>query len=162
MKRTLDGSPEVITALQAVLAAEAHLNIQYRRDWRRVKVWGFKKVAAKLKDLGDNTHDFMKILQDRLSVLGGGDAEYTIGAINAPPSLTAVFQGELQLEQQLIDLGRTAIRVSVTNGDEATAEKMRHIEERHEDAAIWLEQQLNLIDGFEEDSGEARYGAEKL
>lgn len=154
----MTGNPEVIAALRSLLALEAHLNIQYRHDWRLIKFMGVKKTAHKIKDLGDKAHCFMKILSDRILVLGGR-MDYIVGSITDQTTLTAIFQNELQLEMVLVQQGRQAIQTAVAAGDEDTAEKLRHIEERHEDAVGWLEQQLRL-EGVV--GGEGEYIAEKL
>lgn len=157
----MTGNPAVIKSLQTALALEAHLNIQYRHDARVVSFMGVKKTVGKLSKLGNKAHEFMKLLANRILVLGG-DTNYTVGDIVDPqgqPALTAIFRNELKLEMALVVTGRTAIQTAVGVGDEATAEKLRHIEERHEDAVAWLEKQLRLIAAL---GGEAEYIAEKI
>jgi bacterioferritin (cytochrome b1) len=145
----MQGNPDVLKALVSMLGMEAHLNIQYRHDWRVVHEIGAKGTAHKIKKLGKRAHEFMVILADRVLDLDG-ETEYTVGAITEQSTLTEVFQNELKLEQGLATVGIANIQLAVANGDEATAEKLRHIEERHEDDAVWIERQLTLIGGMTE------------
>lgn len=153
----MKGNPDVIKSLLAMLAAEARGNLQYRHDWRRVKHMGVKSSAHDIKDLGTRLHRFMKILADRLLDFGA-DTDYTIGAITDYNTLTDTFKAEMAMEVELAAMGQAAITLAVSKSDETTAEKLRHITERHEDDAVWLGEQLTLIAGM----GEPLYISEHL
>lgn len=142
-------APEVVANLQSILAAEAHLNIWYRNAWRVVKHLGVKGSANSIKSLGTRAHKFMKLVKDRLLDLGA-DTTYSVGEIADTSSLTTTFKEALALESGLVDLTRAGVGIAVTAKDEATAEKLRHIEERHEDNVVWLGEQLTLIAGMGE------------
>ena len=153
----MKGDPEVISALQAMLAAEAHANIWYRNMWRVVKHMGVKASAHDLKSLGTRMHRFMKILKDRLLDFKA-DVTYEVGEISDESTLTATFKTAQAMEDDLSDMGQAAIELAVAKNDETTAEKLRHITERHQEDVVWLDEQLTLIAGM----GEPLYVSEKL
>ena len=154
----MTGNPEVIKALQAALALEAHLNIQYRHDWRIVKFMGVKKVAKKLKGLGTGAHCFMKKVADRILFLGG-DTNYTVGEIVDQRSLTAILQNELALEMAIVQPYEAAVQTAMKAFDDTTRNLFEHLLKWHQEQIGWLEQQLRLIETV---GGEAEYIAEKL
>lgn len=154
----MKGSPEVIKALQAALAQEAHLNIQYRHDWRIVKFKGVKKVACKIKELGTGAHCFMKKVADRTLFLGG-DTNYTLAPITDQASLTAIFQNELKLEMAIVEPYEQAVQTAMKALDDTTRNLFEHLLKWHQQHIGWLEQQLQVI---EDVGGEGEYIAEKL
>ena len=153
----MKGTPEVIDFLQKMLALEVHLNVWYRNMWRVIKHLGVKASAHDIKDLGTCAHKFVKILKDRLLYFDA-DTAYNAGEVEDQSTLTATFQFAQTLERELLEMGLAGIKLAVAAGDEATAEKLRHIEERHEDNWEWLDEQLNLISGM----GEPLYISEHL
>ena len=153
----MKGNPEVIKSLVSLLAAQASANMQYRLDWRVVNHFGAKGSAHSIHKLGTRAHKFQKILADRILDLGG-DTSHDVAPVAEQSTLTDVFKNEAKMETNLIALGEAAIALAVTKNDEATAEKLRHIEERDEKNLIWVETQLDLIGGM----GEGVYIASHL
>jgi len=154
----MTGNPAVIQTLQAALVAEAHLNIQYRHDWRIVKFMGVKKVAHKLHGMGSDAHCWMKKVADRVLFLGG-DSSYTVGAITDQPNLTAIFSNELALEMAIVQPYELAVHAAVKALDDTSRNLFEHLLKWHEHHVGWLEQQLRLIQML---GSEAEYIAEKL
>lgn len=154
----MKGNPDVIKALQAALALEAHLNIQYRHDWRIVKFMGVKKVARCIKELGTGAHCFMKKVADRILFLGG-DTNYTVGQIVDQRSLTEIFQNELQLEMAIVQPYEQAVQAAMKALDDTTRNLFEHLLKWHQEQIGWLEEQLRLIEMV---GGEGEYIAEKL
>lgn len=154
----MTGNPEVIQALQAALVAEAHLNIQYRHDWRVVKFMGVKKTARKIHALGNDAHCFMKKVADRILFLGG-DTAYSVGQITDQPTLLAIFQNELMLEMAIVQPYEAAVQTAMKAFDDTTRNLFEHLLKWHQDSIAWLEQQIRLIGIL---GGEAEYIAEKL
>jgi bacterioferritin len=152
------GNPEVIQALQAALAQEAHLNIQYRHDWRLVAFWGIKKTAKKMHCFGGDAHDWMRKVADRILILGG-ETNYSVGDIVDQSTLTEVFQNELRLEMEILQPYEMAIQTAMRAFDDATRNLFEHLIKWHQQHVGWLEQQLRLIDAV---GGEGEYVAEKL
>lgn len=153
----MKGAATVIANLQSILAAEYNLNLQYRLDTSSLKFLGVPKIAHKTKKFADRTHAFYMIVQDRLLVLGATPS-VDVGKVAEETTVTSLFEGALKAEQALMALCIEGIEIAVKARDEATAEKLRHIEERHEKHDAWLEQQLTLIKNL----SEPMYLAEKL
>jgi bacterioferritin len=153
----MTGNPDVIKALQAAVAAESHLNIQYRLDWRSLKFLGVKKIACKIKSLGCDAHRFLKKVTDRLLLLGGNPG-YVAAPVTEQPTLTATFQAELALEMAIIQPYEEAIQTSMKALDDTTRNLFEHLLKWHQQHVGWLEQQLRLIAGI----GEDEYIAEKM
>jgi bacterioferritin len=154
----MSGNLEVIAALKSALAAEAHLNIQYRHDWRIVKFMGVKKVAGKVHSFGSDAHEYMRRVADRVLFLGG-DTNYTVGAVTDQSTLTAVFQNELKLEMALVQPYEQAVQTAMQALDDTSRNLFEHLLKWHQKHAGWLEQQLRLI---AMPGGEADYIREKL
>ena len=161
MKRGLTGKPEVLKALAAAVAGEAHLNAQYRADWRAAKFMGLRKVKGWLKKFGCDAHGWLKQVTDRTLLLGGSIA-YEMEAVTEPENLTALLEGELELEMALVGPYEQAIGACVAALDDGTRNLFEHLIKWHQKHIGWLEQQLSLIDGLAKDSGESRYISEKL
>lgn len=154
----MNGNPEVIGTLQSALASEAHLNLQYRHDWRIVKFMGVKKTSKKIDGLGSDAHRFMKKVADRVLFLGG-DTTYQVAAIVDQSTLTDIFRSELTLEMAIIQPYEAAVQIAMKALDDTTRNLFEHLLKWHQDHVAWLEQQLRLISML---GGEAEYIAERL
>lgn len=151
------GSPEVLATLQFAIGAEAHLNAQYRLDWRSVKFMGAKKTAKKLKEFGGDVHDWVKKVTDRLLFLEG-TPEYTMLKVAEGETLTQTLQNELALEMAIVKPYEEAVQIAMKAFDDTTRNLYEHLLKWHEAHVAWLETQLNLIEMM----GEPEYVAEKL
>ena len=153
----MKGNSEVIETLAAALPLEAHLNLQYRRDWRNLKFRGLKKLARKVRGLGSDAHDWMKQVDDRLLFLGGDDA-YEIPAITDQPTVTAMFENELALEMAKLAPYEANIQICMKAFDDGSRNLFEHLVKWTQKHVAWLETQLSLIKYL----GESEYLAEKL
>lgn len=140
----MKGAAPVIANLQAILAAEYNINLQYRNDSVALKFLGVPKLAQKFKKHANQSHEFYQQVTKRLLVIGGSTS-VDVGKITEEADVPGLLKDALSAETNLCQLGITGIETAVAAKDETTAEKLRHIEERHEDRAAWIEQQLNLI-----------------
>lgn len=153
----MKGSPEVIAALASALAEEAHLNMQYRKDWRVVRFMGAKKTARKLKRFGCDAHAWQKKVTDRLLLLGG-EPQFDMDPVTVQRNLTETFKNELALEMAILAPYEQAIQISMKAFDDGTRNLFEHLIKWHQGHVGYLEQQLTLIAGL----SEAGYIAEKL
>jgi bacterioferritin len=151
------GNLDVIKALEAAAAQEAHLNLQYRLDARSLKFMGLKKLTCKMKKFGDGAHCFLKLLTDRTLFLGG-DPGYDIAPVVEQTSVTALLKNALALEMAVVDPYEQNVQLSMKALDDTTRNLFEHLLKWHQKHIGWLEQQLRLIDGL----GETEYMAEKL
>jgi bacterioferritin len=154
----MNGKPQVIQALLAALAQEAHLNMQYRHDWRVAKFMGVKKIAGRLHDFGGDAHEWMKKVSDRILFLGG-DTSYAIAPVTDQATLTEIFQSELASEMAIVQPYEQAILTAMQALDDTSRNLFEHLLKWHQKHVGWLEQQLRLITAL---GGEAEYIAEKL
>lgn len=153
----MTGNPEVLTALQAAVNAEAQLNLQYRLDQRVLKFLGVDKVASHAKCYGNDTHYYLKLVTKRLLFLGGTPA-YAPGPAMEGGSVQAIVQNELRMELAALAPYETAIQTSMRALDDATRNLFEHLIKWHQKTIAWLEQQLRLIETL----GIDEYIAEKL
>lgn len=153
----MNGNLSVISDLQTAAAAEAHLNLQYRLDQRSVKFMGVKKLARHLCRYGDDAHEFLKCVTDRILFLGG-DPSYAIEKISEQKTVTDVLKNELTLELAIVQPYEQAVQTAMQALDDTTRNLFEHLLKWHQQHVGWLEQQIRLIDGL----GEAEYIAEKL
>lgn len=153
----MKGNLDVIKALQAAAAQEAHLNLQSRLDARSLKFMGVKKLACKVKKIGDNSHCYLKKVTDRILFLGG-DPSYEIAEVAEQKSVTDLLKNTLALEMAIVEPYEQNIQTAMKALDDTTRNLFEHLLKWHEAEVGWIEQQLRLIDGL----GEAEYMAEKL
>lgn len=153
----MKGNLNVIAALEAAAAQEAHLNLQYRLNTRSVKFMGLKKLTCKLHKFGSDAHDFLKYVTDRTLFLGG-DPSYEVAEVVEQTSVTELLKNSLALEMAIIQPYEQNIQVAMKALDDTTRNLFEHLLKWHQKHIGWLEQQLRLIDGL----GEAEYMAEKL
>ena len=154
---TFPGDPAVIATLQAAITAEAHLNLQYRLDWRCLKNRGLKKVACKIHVYGHDAHVWLRKVTDRCLFLGG-DPGYDIPAVTQAATLTDTLKNELVLEMAIVRPYEAAVQVAMKAMDDTTRNLFEHLLKFHQGHVKWLMTQLNLITGL----GESEYIAEKL
>ena len=105
------GDADVISALQAAIQAEGHLNLQYRMDWRVVKNLGVKKVAKVLREYGHDTHKWLRYVTDRCLFLGGS-TDYEVGRVVEGDSLSGILKAELELEMAVVRPYEQAIQTA--------------------------------------------------
>jgi bacterioferritin len=153
----MKGNLDVLAALKAAAAQEAHLNLQYRLNTRSVKFMGLKKLTCKLHKFGDNAHRFLKLVTDRNLFLGG-DPSYDIASVVEQTSVTELLKNALALEFAIVSPYEQNIQTAMKALDDTTRNLFEHLTKWHQKQIGWLEQQLRLIDGL----GETEYMAEKL
>lgn len=153
----MTGNAEVLATLQAAIAAEARLNLQYRLDWRSVKFSGAKKLAKDLKAFGHDAHQWLRAVTDRLLFLEGAPS-YSVPGVQEQISLTATLQNELDMELAIVKPYEAAVQTAMKALDDTTRNLFEHLLKWHEKHVGFLEQQLRLIAVM----GENEYLAEKL
>lgn len=151
------GNPQVLAALQQAAAREAHLNLQYRQDWRSVKFMGARKVAKQLDAFGHDAHRFLKKLTDRILFLEGKPG-YSIPAVTEQANFTDLLKNELALEIAIVQPYEDAVALATEARDDTTRNLFEHLLKWHEEHVGWLEQQINLVAQM----GVNEYIAEKL
>jgi len=145
----MKGNAEVLKSLQMAAPLEAQLNLQCRLDLRSLKNMGLKSVAAHVKKLGDNAHDYLKEVSKRILFLEGNPS-YSVGAITEQTSVTALFQNELKLQMAAVQPYEQAVQTAAKAMDDTTRNLFEHLLKWHQHDIGWLEIQLRQIEGLGE------------
>ncbi len=154
----MQGDPEVIEALNAVLTAELTAINQYFIHHKMCENWGYKRLSKKkyeesIGEMKDADHVIERIL-------------YFDGVPNMQ-RLNPVRVGEDPIEQHKLDLAleteaiarlNDAIALCRKKGDNGTRELLEDILKGEESGADWLESQLHLV----EEVGRKAYLAEMI
>ncbi len=154
----MQGDPEVIEALNAVLTAELTAINQYFIHHKMCENWGYKRLSKKkyeesIGEMKDADHVIERIL-------------YFDGVPNMQ-RMNPVRVGEDPIEQHKLDLAleteaiarlNDAIALCRKKGDNGTRELLEDILKGEESGADWLESQLHLV----EEVGRKAYLAEMI
>ncbi len=154
----MKGDPEVLTALNELLAHELAAINQYWAHHKMCANWGYAALAKKKREEAMEEMRHADALMERILHLEG---------VPNLQKLAAVKVGEDPIEQHRVDLEleRTAVerlnrcietfRKKGDNGSRLLAESMLKDEEH---AIDWLETQLSLV----EDVGKERYLTQQM
>ena len=151
----MKGSPEVVKVLQAALAAESHLNLQYRLDRESLKHAGIKRAGAKVKKFAHEAHGFRSAVNKQLLFLAGdqaGAATYSVAPVIEQATVAALFDNELKLNMTICATYEQNIQVAVQALDDETRNLFEHLIKWHHDHVRWIEQQIRLIGSLGEGS----------
>ena len=154
----MQGEPEVIEALNAVLTAELTAINQYFVHHKMCANWGYARLSKKKRE---ESIDEMK------------DADKIIARIlyfDGVPNMQRMFPvrvGEDPIEQHKLDLGveteaigrlNRAVALCRDKADNGSRELLEDILTGEEDSADWLEAQLHIVDEI----GKEAYLAEQI
>jgi len=141
----MQGEPEVIEALNAVLTAEFTAINQYFVHHRMCDNWGYSKLSAKKREESiDEMKDADTIIERILFLEGVPNMQ----------RLSPVRVGEDPVEQHKLDLAAELDAIKRLNdgialcrdqSDNGTRELLESILEGEEESADWLEAQLHLV-----------------
>jgi bacterioferritin len=154
----VQGDPEVIEALNAVLTAELTAINQYFIHHKMCENWGYQRLSKKKR--GESIDE----MKDADAVIGR--ILYFEGVPNMQ-RLNPVRVGEDPIEQHKLDLAleteaiqrlNDAIALCREKGDNGTRELLEEILEGEEESADWLEAQLHIV----EEIGKKQYLAEMI
>lgn len=155
----MQGDPQVLDALGAILAAELSAINQYFAHAKMCSHWGYHKLAQKKREESIEEMKDADAIMDRIL--------YFDGVPNMMRMDPPVKLGEDPVEQHQLDLAlekgaverlNKAIALCVAKGDNGTRELLERILKGEEHAIDWLETQLHLI----KEIGKERYLAEQL
>ena len=154
----MQGRPEILEALNAVLTAELTAINQYFLHHKMCQSWGYGRLSNKKREESlDEMKDADRVIARIL---------YFEGVPNVQ-RLHPVRVGEDPIEQHRLDLGlekeavqrlNDAIALCREKGDNGTRELLEDILEGEEASVDWLETQLHLV----EEVGKQAYLAEMI
>jgi len=154
----MQGNPEVIEALNAVLTAELTAINQYFIHHKMCDNWGYAKLSAKKREESiDEMKDADEIIE-RILFLDGVPNMQRMDPVRVGED--PIEQHELDLAAELAAIQRLneAIALCRDKADNGTRELLEKVLAGEEASADWLESQLHLIGQL----GKERYLAEMI
>lgn len=143
----MKGQPEVIAALNRLLAGELSAMDQYFIHSEMYQDWGLSKLHERIAHEFDDEKGHAKALIERILFLEGTPDLTTRDPIQVGKDVPAMLKNDLQLEYQVVNALRDAIRLCEQKQDYQTREILEQLlDDTEDDHAYWLEKQLRLID----------------
>jgi bacterioferritin len=144
--RTMQGSPQVITALQAQLKNELTAINQYFLHYRMLKHWGLDKLAKKEyeESIGEMKHADQ--LMDRIFTLDGLPNLQDLGKLRVGENTPEILKCDLASETAAQACIKDGIAASEAARDYVSRDLLQTILEDTEEHIDFLETQLDLIE----------------
>jgi bacterioferritin len=154
----MQGDPQVIEALNAVLTAELTAINQYFIHYRMCENWGYLRLAKKKREESiDEMKDADEVIH-RILYLDGVPNMQRLNPVRVGEDAIEQHRLDLALETEAIQRLNQAVELARSKGDAGTRELLEDILEGEEESADWLETQLHLVDEL----GKERYLAEQI
>ena len=154
----MQGDPEVIEALNAVLSAELTAINQYFIHHKMCENWGYQRLSHKKREESiDEMKDADKIMA-RILYFDGVPNMQRLNPVRVGEDPVEQHRLDLALESEAIQRLNEAIALSREKGDNGTRELLEEILGGEEESADWLEAQLHLVD----EVGKKQYLAEMI
>jgi len=141
----MQGSAEIIKALNRVLYNELIAINQYVLHARMLKNWGISKLADyEFKESIDEMKH-SEVLIDRILFLDGLPNLQDLGKILIGEDVREILECDLQLEHNALPALREGIAACEKEGDYVSRQVLAAILESEEEHIDWLEAQFDLI-----------------
>jgi bacterioferritin len=154
----MQGSPEIITALNDILTAELTAINQYFVHYKMLENWGYHRIAKKKREESIEEMKHADKIIERILYLDGVPNLQRLGSVRVGQDPVEMHQLDLALEQEAVVRLNAAIALCLDKRDAGTRELIEHVLEEEEDAIEWLEAQLTII----KDVGRENYLSEQL
>lgn len=128
----MKGSPEIITCLNGLLAAEHSAYVQYTTHARMCENWGYSKLVEYLTKRANDEKEHAIELIDRILYLEGTPCFAEITPVNVGNTALEMFPVDKEAELTAIADYTAAIELAVTNKDFGTRKLLEHILEEEE------------------------------
>ena len=154
----MQGSPEVIESLNAVLTAELTAINQYFIHAKMNENWGYSKLAEnkRSESIGEMKHADSVIL--RILYLEGVPNMQRLSPLRVGENVPEQHRSDLELEKDAVKQLNEAIAICRDNADNGTRKLLEEILHDEEEGLDYLEAQLGII----EEIGKERYLAEQM
>jgi bacterioferritin len=152
------GSERVVESLNELLTLELTIINQYFLHSRMCQNWGYRHLAARLRETAMEEMNDAEEIIDRILFLEGVPNMQRLGPVTIGETVPEQLQLQLDGEQRALELLAEGVTVADGEGDRASREFFAarlQEEERHLD---WLETELALI----RQVGEANYLAQQI
>jgi bacterioferritin len=154
----MKGNPQVIQALNDVLAAELVGINQYFLHSKMCSNWGYERLAHEIYQESISEMKHASELTERILFLEGLPNLQKLGKVRVGETVPEQFQVDRALEVDAIKRLNDAIALCVAKGDNASRHLLEEILRSEESHLDWLETQIGLVKRL----GEQQYLAEQL
>ena len=154
----MKGNPQVIQALNDVLAGELVGINQYFLHSKMCSNWGYERIAHKVYEESISEMKHASELTERILFLEGIPNLQKLGKVRIGETVPEQFKVDRALEVDAIKLLNASIALCVAKGDNASRHLLEDILQSEESHLDWLDIQLGLIAKL----GEQQYLAEQL
>lgn len=142
----MQGHPEVIAQLQALLRGELTAIDQYFAHSRMYANWGLSKLYTRINHETEEEKQHADLLIQRLLFLEVQPDLSQRDPLHIGDTVETMMEADLQLEYAVVKALREAIACCERAQDFVSRRMLQHLlDETEEDHAWWLEQQLWLI-----------------
>jgi bacterioferritin len=142
----MKGNPNVIDAMNGLLAAELAAMDQYFVHAQMYADWGLTKLHERLAHEFEDEKGHATALIDRILFLEGTPDLSTRAGLKVGNDVPSMLKNDLALEYAVTDSLKDAIKLCEKERDYHTREILETLlEDTEMDHAYWLEQQLGLI-----------------
>lgn len=143
----MKGQPDVIAALNRLLASELSAMDQYFTHSEMYRNWGLDKLYERIHHEFDDEKGHATALIERILFLEGTPDLATRDPIHIGVDVPAMLKSDLQLEYDVATALRKVIALCEQHQDYQTREILEKLlDDTEDDHAYWLEKQLRLID----------------
>jgi bacterioferritin len=157
-RRSVQGEPEIIEALNDVLTAELTAINQYFVHHKMCENWGYQRLSKKKRDESIGEMKDADAIMERILYLEGIPNMQRLYPVRVGEDPIEQHKVDLALETEAIARLNTAIKLCRDKGDNGTRDLLEHILHGEEEGADWLEAQLHIVDQI----GKERYLAEQI
>jgi len=142
----MQGNPNVIAALNGLLAYELAAMDQYFVHSEMYADWGLNKLYERIAHEFDDEKGHAKALIERILFLEGTPDMVTRDGLKIGSSVIEMIESDLRVEYTVGNALKDAIKLCEAEKDFVTREILEKLlEDTEQDHAYWLEQQLGLI-----------------
>ena len=142
----MQGSADVIAALNKVLYNELIAINQYVLHARMFRNWGINKLADYEYKESIDEMKHSEVLIDRILFLEGLPNLQELGKLLIGENVREMLECDLKLEHNALPALKDGIALCETEGDYASRQIMTAILESEEEHIDWLEAQFDLIE----------------
>ncbi len=154
----MQGNPDVIEALNAVLTAELTAINQYFIHHKMCENWGYERLSHKKREESiDEMKDADKIMA-RILYFDGVPNMQRLNPVRVGEDPVEQHELDLALETEAIGRLNDAIKLAREHGDNGSRELLEDILKGEEESADWLEAQLYIVEKI----GAENYLAEQI
>ena len=154
----MQGDPEVIEALNAVLTAELTAINQYFIHHKMCENWGYAKLSSKKREESIGEMKDADAVMARILYFDGVPNMQRLNPVRVGEDPIEQHKLDLELEKENIKRLNDAIALAREKGDNGTRELLEDILKGEEESADWLEAQLHIVGEI----GKEQYLAEQI